>query len=146
MDFTKPKIVLNRLPVELAKGPINLWLVSIAERHNYVIRSLCYSFVSREKIQDINLKYLQHDYATDIITFGYGHMPSIEADIFICPDVVYENALIYKQPYKVELLRVVCHGILHLVGFNDTTEELKLKMRHAEEQCLREWKKHYGAI
>ena len=93
-------------------------------------------FVSKEEILRINNQYLQHNYFTDIITFDYSERNLVSGDLFICIDVVKENAKEYSLSLNEELKRVVIHGILHLLGFNDKTEEEKATMRHEENLSL----------
>lgn len=114
-------------------------LVRIAEAHNRPIKSLLYHFVSREISQDINTNHLNHNYPTDIITFDYSRGNGIRAELFICPDVVVENAETFVQDPYLEMARVIVHGLLHLVGFDDGTTEEKQEMRCQEDSWLREF-------
>ena len=94
-------------------------------------------FCSDEYLLDINQKYLQHDYFTDVITFDHSeNEKEIEGDVYISIDRVRENAAENKVPFENELSRVMAHGLLHLIGFQDKTPEQKASMREKEDACL----------
>lgn len=113
------------------------WLNELAQSFDYEIEELNYIFCSDEHLHGINLQYLNHDTYTDIITFDHSEANhQLEADIFISIDRVRENAKTYKAQWKQELHRVMAHGLLHLIGFKDKTDEQKVEMRKREEACL----------
>lgn len=85
---------------------------------------------------DLNKKYLNHDYYTDIITFDYSEDSLISGDLCISLERVLENAVSLNVSRETEILRVVFHGLLHLCGFNDKTDEDKIAMRKAEDEAL----------
>lgn len=96
-----------------------------------------YIFVSKKEISEMNVKYLQHNYPTDVITFDFSDDYQVfGGDIFICHEIVQENAITYNEQFETELLRVICHGLLHLLGFNDKTKKEIAEMREKEEICL----------
>lgn len=99
------------------------------------VEKVDYIFCSDNYLLEINKKYLQHDYYTDIITFPLSENP-IEANVFISIDRVKENADLYKVTFEHELHRVMAHGILHLLGYNDSTHEEKQIMRQQEDSLL----------
>ena len=78
------------------------------------------------------MKYLQHDYFTDIITFDYCEKNILSGDLFISVDSVRENAFFYNTEFEDELNRVIVHGLLHLIGYDDHTEEDQKIMREKE--------------
>ena len=90
-----------------------------------------YVFCSDEFLLEINKEYLGHDYYTDIISFPLESNP-LEANIFISVERVKDNAQKYKQDFKTEIIRVVGHGLLHILGFNDGSPEEKQEMRQQE--------------
>ncbi len=94
-------------------------------------------FCSDEYLLEINNKHLNHDYYTDIITFDYSQKKNISGDLFISIDRVKENAKEFSVPFLNELSRVVVHGVLHLCGYNDKTEEEKKQMRKLENKYLK---------
>lgn len=114
-----------------------LWIKKIIETEGFELIELSYIFCSDEYLLNINKEYLNHDYYTDIITFDNSEAEkSIEGDIFISIDRVKENASGLKIDFEVELKRVLAHGVLHLCGFGDKTEdEIKL-MRKKEEEAI----------
>lgn len=93
-------------------------------------------FCSDPYILDVNVKYLGHDYYTDIITFDYCEGERLSGDLFISVDCVRENASFYGVPFEDELDRVMIHGLLHLVGYDDRTEEQQKQMREKENYYL----------
>jgi len=95
-------------------------------------------FCSDNYLLNINKQYLNHNYYTDIVTFDYGENSVISGDLFISVDRVTENAKIFNKAFYNELYRVVFHGILHLVGYNDKTNEEKRVMRNKEDYYLSE--------
>ena len=119
-----------------------LWLNRIAKQESKGIVSLDYVFCSDEYLHKINVEYLDHDTYTDIITFDLGEPTddAISGEIYISVDRVKENAQIHGSEYKDELLRVVAHGLLHLVGYPDKSEQEALVMRGKEEDALRTYK------
>lgn len=113
------------------------WLRSVAKNKGYTIKDLNYVFCSDEYLLDINIQYLNHDTYTDIVTFDQSEFDKeIEGDIFISIDRVKENATTLKTPYNLELLRVLAHGLLHLCGLKDKTEDEKKEMRKEEDAAL----------
>lgn len=93
-------------------------------------------FCSDNYILDVNVKYLQHDYFTDIITFDYCEGNILSGDLFISIDSVRENALEYCTDFNEELHRVIVHGVLHLIGYDDHSEQEKKVMREKEDYYL----------
>ena len=92
--------------------------------------------VSDEELLSINKKHLEHDYYTDIITFDYSRGNKISGELYVSLERVEENALALGLSYESELTRVVAHGILHLIGFKDKTEEEEKAMRSKEDEVL----------
>jgi probable rRNA maturation factor len=113
------------------------WIKTISLSEGYKIGELNYIFCSDEYLLDINKQYLQHDYYTDIITFDNSEEEDmLEGDIFVSIDRVKDNAKVLNTEFENELRRVLIHGLLHLIGFEDGSEQLKLKMRAKEDACL----------
>lgn len=115
---------------------IKAWLEHVAEHYNTSIASVNYIFCSDNYLLNINQSYLNHDEYTDIITFDQSEEDGIAADIFISIDRITENAITFNTPTEQELHRVMVHGILHIIGFNDHTNDEKKVMRKTEEACL----------
>jgi probable rRNA maturation factor len=89
-----------------------------------------------EAVRDINIRFLEHDYNTDVIAFDYNEGRIVNGEVYISIDTVKRNANNYKVSLMNELLRVIIHGTLHLCGYNDKTEKDKERMRFLEEKWL----------
>jgi rRNA maturation RNase YbeY len=94
---------------------------------------------SNQEILELNRQYLDHDYFTDVIAFHYGETRQIEGDIFISLDKVGENARDYEKTFENELTRVFIHGLLHLTGYRDKTDEQRETMRALEDRYLQQY-------
>lgn len=114
----------------------NKWLKMVAASELRKIGDINIIFCSDNYILDVNMKYLQHDYFTDIITFDYCENDILSGDLFISIDSVRENALFYGTEFPEELNRVMVHGVLHLIGYDDHTEEDIKTMRSKENYYL----------
>jgi len=112
------------------------WIQHAITNEHKVAGEISYIFCSDEYLHKINLEHLQHDTLTDIITFNYCEDDLINSDIFISVDRVKENAKLFKVSFQNELSRVMIHGILHLVGYDDKTDEDKVLMRSKEDFYL----------
>lgn len=93
-------------------------------------------FCSDEYLLEVNKQYLNHDYYTDIITFNY-NTDKINGDLFISLDRVADNANQNNVPRETELLRVIIHGVLHLLGYNDKTAKEEKEIRAKEDSCIK---------
>ncbi|MBR1489501.1 MAG: rRNA maturation RNase YbeY [Bacteroidales bacterium] len=112
------------------------WLKFVAESESKRLGDIAVIFCSDNYILDVNIKYLQHDYFTDIITFDYCEGNVLSGDLFISIDSVRENATFYGSEFADELNRVIVHGVLHLIGYDDHTEEDIAQMRAKENYYL----------
>jgi rRNA maturation RNase YbeY len=101
------------------------------------IFSLDINFVSVNTITELNKKYLNHNYATDIISFNYSfESNNLDGEILICSETAYDNAKRFKTTYEQEIRRLIIHGLLHLVGFDDGTDLQRKLMRSKENKIL----------
>lgn len=114
----------------------SLWVQDAIRNSGNHCGEITYIFCSDEEVLEINQKYLQHDTYTDIITFDYSQDDLISGDIFISIDRVKENAEQFKVSFEHELARVMIHGVLHLLGFDDHSEEEKKEMRRQEDKHI----------
>jgi len=112
------------------------WIKQVVASYGCTITALNYIFCDDAYLLDINRKYLNHDYLTDIITFPYEEELGLSADIFISIERVSDNATLYDVAFEDELRRVLIHGVLHLIGFKDATPEEKEEMRTKEEEAI----------
>ena len=110
----------------------NKWLRFVAEAESKRVGDISIIFCSDPYLLDVNIKYLQHDYFTDIITFDYCEKDILSGDLFISIDSVRENARTYGTTFENELDRVMVHGLLHLIGYDDHTPEQTAEMRRKE--------------
>ena len=118
------------------KKKIKNWIKDLIEKYSYRVGDINYIFTSEDKILEINNQYLNHNYFTDIITFPYTDGQIISADIFISIPTVQSNAESFNESFLNELNRVIVHGVLHLIGFNDNTETENKRMREQENHWL----------
>lgn len=121
------------------KNPVktSTWIRRVIKNEGKSLRSLNYVFCTDEYLREMNIQFLKHKTYTDIITFNYN--PSkmeIEGEIYISVDRVRENAETFQTDFPTELNRVIIHGVLHLLGFNDKTKAEKTAMREKEDACL----------
>lgn len=112
------------------------WLKFVAESESKRLGDIAIIFCSDHYILDVNIKYLGHDYYTDIITFDYCEGDRLSGDLFISIDSVRENASFYGVDFPTELNRVIVHGLLHLIGYDDHSEEDIAMMRSKENYYL----------
>ncbi len=112
------------------------WIRTIIDREKCQLGFLNFIFCSDNFLLDLNEEYLGHDTLTDIITFPYQPPPFIEGDVFISVERVRENAQEFGVSFEVELHRVMAHGVLHLCGYKDKTEEEQAVMRQKEDAAL----------
>ena len=114
------------------------WLKKIATNAGFKIKELNYVFCSDEYLYQMNRDYLKHDSYTDIITFDNSEKKGdIEGDIFVSIDRVRENAKTHTQEVETEMNRVLAHGLLHLIGYKDKTQEEVALMRLKEEESIK---------
>ncbi len=111
--------------------------IQLVEKEGFKQGEVSVVFCSDDYLLSLNKKYLNHDYFTDIITFSYNEEGLISGDLFISIDRAKENAEKNKDSFSNELSRLVIHGMLHLCGFNDKSQEEIKTMRLKEEEYLK---------
>ena len=129
------RIIFNKIKCNLKinYSTIRIWLENLIAEENKELINLTYSFCKDEYLLNINKKYLNHDYFTDIITFDLSDSKNqIEGDIYISIERVRDNAKQANTSVEEELLRILAHGLLHLIGYDDKTLGEKKKMRKKE--------------
>lgn len=114
---------------------ISHWIKSVFSEEDCTFITVNFIYCSDTYLHELNMKYLQHDTLTDVITFAYSKAP-VEGDVFISIDRIIENAKKFKVETLTELYRVMVHGVLHLIGYNDKTEEEQKLMRSMENKYL----------
>jgi|SRR5690554_80097 len=115
---------------------IKVWIESIIQSEGYRVGEILYVFCDDDYLHNINVKFLNHDTLTDIITFDYNLGKQINSEIYISIPRVLENSQNFNTRFKDELNRVIIHGILHLCGYKDETDSEAKEMRHKEDLAL----------
>ena len=111
---------------------ITKWLEVAISTENKELGEINYIFCDDQYLLKKNQEYLKHDTFTDIITFDYTEKNRLSGDIFISIERVKENAINFAVPFETELRRVIIHGVLHLMGYKDKSEEDTETMRSKE--------------
>jgi probable rRNA maturation factor len=118
------------------KSRTRCWILTVIAAEKSVPGQLNIIFTCDEYLLNINREYLSHDYYTDVITFPAEKTGKTGGDVFISIDRIKENALLYKASFDEELRRVIVHGLLHLLGYSDSTATGKRKMTLLENKYL----------
>ena len=119
------------------KREIRAVIALMCQNKGYEVGDVNYILCSKRVIKETNIRYLDHHYYTDIITFPLSEESTIvSADIYVCVPIVFENAVRFHTSAYTELVRVLFHGILHMIGYDDHTPEDQTAMRAAEDRWL----------
>lgn len=139
MNISKTKIaILIPKKIDFKKSLVKLIIVKLAEELNFSIVSVNVSFVDKKEILELNGKYLNHHFTTDILTFNYnGSNTDLDGEIIISYEDAIENAVRFHISGKEEYLRLIIHGILHLIGYDDQQINDKLKMKRKETSLVK---------
>jgi len=111
---------------------IRIWIEDVIKKEKKIVGDITYIFCDDDYLLERNKEFLNHSTLTDIITFNYCIDNNISSDIMISIDRVKENSTIFENSFNEELKRVMIHGILHLIGYNDKSEEEEELMRKKE--------------
>ena len=133
-------ITYNTINVEMpsiVEAEVSAWVKSTANTYNKVVGDINYIFVDDETMLDINRRFIGHDYYTDHIGFDYSEDDALSGDIYISLDTVKTNAEKFGATFDEELRRVIIHGLLHLCGLRDKTDEERELMKQAEDKALK---------
>jgi probable rRNA maturation factor len=122
---------------ELDFEDVKRWVAKTIESKNCHVADISFIFCSDEYLLELNRKYLNHDYYTDILTFNYNQDNYISGDLFLSLDRIAENAKNLNILFIHEILRVCIHGVLHLLGYEDSSEMDKNAMRLEEDKYLK---------
>lgn len=131
---------ITKDPVKGKKTKITTWIKQIIFQHNKEVGNIDIIFCSNNYLLEINKKFLNHHYYTDVITFPYNEKNKLSGDIFISIEQVKLNAEQFKVTFHEELYRVVIHGILHLIGYEDDTDHKRMHMHVMEDNALEQLK------
>lgn len=121
---------------ELNERADSAWITRVAQSHGRRVGSINYVFCNDEEILALNRQYIGHDYYTDHIGFDYSAGDILSGDIYVGIETVQTNAELFGKTYDDELHRVIIHGLLHLVGFKDKTDDERAVMETAEDEAL----------
>ncbi len=121
-----------------SRTQVKKWIIETITTHGKTTGNIQFYFCSDDYLLSINKKYLNHDYYTDVITFDYSQDHLIEGEIFISCERIKENAKSLSVHYVTETCRVIIHGILHMLGYQDHNQTEKEKMRYMEDKLLGE--------
>ena len=116
------------------------WISTLIKRHGMSVGNIGYLFCDDSFLLEANNKYLNHDTLTDIITFDYVNSNLVSGDIMISVERVSDNSVTFGVPFSDELHRVIIHGVLHLLGQGDKTDDEARIMRQREDEALALWK------
>jgi rRNA maturation RNase YbeY len=124
--------------IRIEKIKIHKLMNLLKSELKFELKNLQINFVSEKTIIDINKTHLNHKYATDIITFNYSSDNNLlEGEIFICIKVALENAISFNVNLDTEILRLVIHGLLHMIGFDDKKVKDRRIMKKKEDELVK---------
>jgi|TARA_B110000305_G_C19211497_1_gene526097 rRNA maturation RNase YbeY len=115
---------------------ISLWLLAVITSEEKVLKEVSFNFCNDQELLKVNQEFLSHDNLTDIITFDYSDPSGIMGEVLISTERVKDNALDFDQLFDVELRRVMVHGVLHLCGYKDKSDDEKILMTKKEDFYL----------
>ncbi|WP_090080353.1 rRNA maturation RNase YbeY [Halpernia frigidisoli] len=125
----------NTDPIEISEK-ISPWLNDLITSENKKLGEITFIFADDEYVLKVNQDYLKHDFYTDVITFDYVKGKIISGDIFVSLHRISDNAKMLDKDFEKEFLRVLAHGILHLCGYKDKSEEEISLMREKEDHYI----------
>lgn len=121
---------------DIVEAEVSAWIRQVAKSYGKVVGDVNYIFVDDETMLDINRRFIGHDYYTDHIGFDYSQGNALSGDIYISLDTVRTNAELFGATFDQELRRIIIHGLLHLCGLRDKTDEERQQMQQAEDAAL----------
>ncbi len=130
-------LTINSTEIRVDKFLFHRLISLLKQELTFELGSLFINFVSSDYILEINKKYLNHDYSTDIITFSYNkNKRFLDGELYISIQDAQKNAKKYKISLEQELLRLVIHGVLHLLGYDDMSKDNKTVMKKIENRLV----------
>ena len=118
------------------KERVSDWVLRVVKSKGYKLGNLVYAFFNDEDLKELNIRFLNHDYYTDVISFDETADQVVSGNIAISVERVKENATQIGVDFEEELHRVMIHGVLHFIGFNDKTSSEKKEIREQEALAL----------
>jgi probable rRNA maturation factor len=133
----KINIYFENIPsIKLPKRKVTDFVREISKAEDFLYGEINFIFCNDYYLLQINKQFLKHDFYTDIITFDYTKDKKISGDIYLSFERMEENANIFRNSIMDEILRVMIHGILHLIGYKDNTKIEKKLMKEMEDVYL----------
>ena len=118
------------------ESEISSWIAAFCQTENTSVDSLVFAFFSDEDLKTLNIKHLSHDYYTDVISFDESKNNALNGNIAISVERVADNASKYSVSFEEELRRVMIHGVLHFMGYNDSNENEITTIRKKEDYAF----------
>ena len=112
----------------------------VISKEKKVSGDLNFIFTNDKHLVDINRKFLNRNYFTDVISFDYSSGKIISGEVYISTETVKNNSINYKVSYREEIFRVLIHGVLHLCGYDDKSETEVRRMRRMEDYWIKIWR------
>lgn len=119
------------------ESKVSKWLIKAVEAEGFFIGEVVYAFFNDNDLKELNVKHLNHDFFTDVISFNDSINDVLSGNIAISVDRVKENSIKFKTSFNDEMMRVMVHGLLHFMGYNDASAEEALLMRIKEDDNLK---------
>ena len=119
------------------ENKVSMWLKKAVEAEGFFVGDIVYAFFNDNDLKELNLKHLNHDFFTDVISFNDSEGDVLSGNIAVSVDRVKENAVKFKSSFDDEMMRVMVHGLLHFMGYDDASKEEALLMRNKEDDNLK---------
>lgn len=119
------------------ENKVSKWLKKAVETEGFSVGEVVYAFFNDNDLKKLNIKHLNHDFFTDVISFNDSKNDVLSGNIAISVDRVKENSIKFKTSFNDEMMRVMVHGLLHFMGYDDSSEEETLLMRNKEDDNLK---------
>ena len=119
------------------ESKVSKWLNKAVESEGFSVGEIVFAFFNDKDLKSLNIKYLDHDYYTDVISFNDSKGTVLNGNIAVSVERVLENSKKFKTSFEDELLRVMVHGLLHFMGYNDSTDLETKQMRDKEDNNLK---------
>ncbi len=138
-------LLFIRFPDSMNPFKVKDWIEEVIAFYDFELENLEIQEVDEEEISELHQYYFRDPSPTDILTLNYARSPkTINGLLYVCPEFIEKNKEQYSRSgdFEEALLRVIVHGLLHLIGFNDATPELQKEMIRAEDEALRRFGKN----
>lgn len=138
----EPKIYYRNVKFRLGRTrDIKKWIRQVIRSEKKIPGDLSFIFVNDNYIKEINKEFLKHDWSTDVIAFDNSHGNIVNGEIYLGIETIIANSRVYKTGIRNEVMRVMVHGVLHLIGYDDGEIEGKEEMRKREDLYLNKFGK-----